>query len=468
MPASWRISARTASIPWSSSWRSRRSSTSISLTRRRRSSAPSAMPCPTYTERSESSLPQRVVVTGLGLVTPVGNDVESTWQGLLAGKSGAAPITKFDPKDQSVRFACEVKGFDALRYMDRKEARRYDLFAQFALAAAHQAVSQAGLEGKFPDPERTGVVIGSGIGGMQTYEENCKIFLTKGPDRVSPFFVPMFIPDIAAGLVSIRYGLKGPNFATVSACASSAHAIGESFNMIRTGKADAMVTGGSEGAITGLTVAAFANMKALSTRNDAPETASRPFDKERDGFVLADGGAMVILESLEHAERRGTRILGEVLGYGLSADAYHITSPAECGEGAQRAMRDALEDGKIDLNDVGYINAHGTSTPQGDIAETQAVKAVFGEHARNLVFGSTKSMTGHLLGGAGALEFIVSLLASTCGVIPPTINQFTPDPECDLDSAPNRKVERRVDVALSNSFGFGGHNVTLAVRRWES
>jgi 3-oxoacyl-[acyl-carrier-protein] synthase II len=303
---------------------------------------------------------------------------------------------------------------------------------------------------------------------MQTYEDNCSLYLTKGPDRVSPFFVPMFIPDIAAGLVSIRYGLKGPNFATVSACASSAHAIGESFSMIRQGSADAMVTGGSEGAITGLTVAAFANMKALSTRNDSPETASRPFDKDRDGFVLGDGGAMVVLESLEHAERRGARILGEVLGYGSSADAYHITSPAESGEGAQRALKSALEDGHIDIKDVGYINAHGTSTPQGDIAETRAVKAAFGEQARKLVFGSTKSMTGHLLGGAGALEFIVSLLASNCGVIPPTINQFTPDPECDLDSAPNRRVERRVDVALSNSFGFGGHNVTLAVRRWEA
>jgi 3-oxoacyl-[acyl-carrier-protein] synthase II len=426
------------------------------------------MPCHTSTKRSESSLTRRVVVTGVGLVTPVGNDVESTWQGLLDGKSGAAPITKFDASNQRVRFACEVKGFDPLQYIDRKEARRYDLFAQLALAAAHQAITQAGLEGKFPNPDRTGVVIGSGIGGMQTYEDNCSLYLTKGPDRVSPFFVPMFIPDIAAGLVSIRYGLKGPNYATVSACASSAHALGESFNMIRHGTADAMVSGGSEGAITGLTVAAFANMKALSSRNDSPETASRPFDKDRDGFVLGDGGAMVVLESLEHAERRGAHILGEVLGYGLSADASHITSPAEHGEGAQRAMRSALADGQIDLKDVGYINAHGTSTPQGDVAETEAVKAVFGDQARKLIFGSTKSMTGHLLGGAGALEFVVSLLTSTCGVVPPTINQFTPDPECDLNSAPNRKVERKVDVALSNSFGFGGHNVTLAVKRWEA
>jgi 3-oxoacyl-[acyl-carrier-protein] synthase II len=412
-------------------------------------------------------LSRRVVVTGLGLVTPVGTDVASTWNGLLDGTPGAAPITKFDPQKLSVRFACEVKGFDPLQYMDRKEARRYDLFAQLALAAAHQAVTQAGLEGRFPNSDRTGVVIGTGIGGMQTYEDNCMLYLTKGPDRVSPFFVPMFIPDIAAGLVSIRYGIKGPNFATVSACASSAHAIGESCNLIRQGIADAMVTGGAEAAITGLTVAAFSNMKALSTRNDSPATASRPFDLDRDGFVLGDGGAIVVLESLEHAERRGARILGEVLGYGLSADAYHITSPAEHGEGAQRAMRACLEDGRIDPKDVGYINAHGTSTPQGDVAETEAVKAVFGEHARHLIFGSTKSMTGHLLGAAGALEFGVSLLVATCGVIPPTINQFTPDPECDLDSAPNRKIERRVDTALSNSFGFGGHNVTLAVRRWE-
>ncbi len=410
----------------------------------------------------------RVVVTGLGLVTPVGTDVESTWNALLAGTPGAAPITKFDPQKLSVRFACEVKGFDPLKYIDRKEARRYDLFAQFALAAAHQAVTQAGLEGKFPSPERTGVVIGSGIGGMQTYEDNCTAYVLKGPDRVSPFFVPMFIPDIAAGLVSIRYGLKGPNYATVSACASSAHAIGDSFHMIRNGVADAMVTGGSEAAITGLTVAAFANMKALSSRNDSPATASRPFDQDRDGFVLGDGGAIVVLESLEHAERRGARILGEVLGYGSSGDAYHITSPAEHGEGAQRAMQSCLTDGRIDPKDVDYINAHGTSTEQGDVAETEAVKAVFGEQATKLVFGSTKSMTGHLLGGAGALEFGVSLLAATCGVIPPTINQFTPDPRCDLDCAPNRKVERSVKVALSNSFGFGGHNVTLAVKRWEA
>jgi 3-oxoacyl-[acyl-carrier-protein] synthase II len=406
-------------------------------------------------------------VTGVGLVTPIGPDVATTWDGLLAGRSGAGPITKFDPARLSVRFACEVKGFDPLQYIDRKEAKRFDLFAQFALGAAHQAMTQAGLEGKVPDPNRVGVILGSGIGGMQTYEDNCTAYVLKGPDRVSPFFVPMFIANMAPGLVSMRYGLKGPNYATVSACASSAHAIGESFNLIRAGTADAMVTGGSEAAITGLTVAAFSNMKAMSTRNDDPVTASRPFDKDRDGFVLGDGGAVVVLESLEHAQRRGATILAEVLGYGLSGDAYHMSAPAPEGEGAQRAMRMCLDDGRIALERVGYINAHGTSTPQGDVAETQAVKAVFGPQARQLIFGSTKSMTGHLLGGAGALEFAVSMLVATTGKVPPTINQFTPDPDCDLDCAPNVMVERNVDVAISNSFGFGGHNVTLAVRRFE-
>ena len=404
-----------------------------------------------------------MVVTGAGMVTPVGLTAETTWTALLAGTSGAGPITKFDPAGQQVRFACEVTGFDPQEYMDRKEARRYDLFAQYAIAAAHQAVTQAGLDRVCPDPNRVGVVIGSGIGGMQTFEDNCRTFLEKGPDRVSPFFVPMFIPNMAAGLVSMRYRFRGPNFATVSACASSAHAIGESYRMIRDGLADAIVSGGSEAAITGLTVAAFANMKAMSTRNDDPAGASRPFDKDRDGFVLGDGGSVVVLESLEHAEARGAEILGEVLGYGLSGDAYHMSAPAPEGEGAQRAMRGCLEDGEIEPTRVGYINAHGTSTPLGDIAETQAVKAVFGEHARSLIFGSTKSMTGHLLGGAGALEFIVALFAVIRGRIPPTINYRTPDPECDLDCGPNTMVKRETDVALSNAFGFGGHNATLAV-----
>lgn len=409
---------------------------------------------------------RRVVVTGLGLVTPVGLSVAQTWDSLLAGKSGAAPITKFDPSRLQVRFACEVKGFDPLAYLERKEAKRMDLFTQFAMAASHEAVTQAGLEGKFPVPERTGVVIGSGIGGMMTFEEQCLIYLQKGPDRVSPFFVPMFIPDIAAGHVSIRYGLKGPNFCTVSACSSSAHAIGESYELIKSGAAECMVTGGAEAAITGITIAGFQNMKALSTRNDAPEQASRPFDRGRDGFVLADGGASIVLESLDHATARGATILGEVLGYGMSADANHITAPAPDGDGARRAMLACLAGGAIAPETVGYINAHGTSTPLGDIAETTAVKAVFGAHAKRLIFGSTKSMTGHLLGGAGALEFVVSLLVARTGKVPPTINQTSPDPECDLDCAPNHMVERQVEVALSNSFGFGGHNVTLAVGRF--
>jgi 3-oxoacyl-[acyl-carrier-protein] synthase II len=406
---------------------------------------------------------RRVVVTGLGLVSPVGLTVDETWNALLAGTSGAAPITKFDASNQQVRFACEVKGFDAQLYMDRKEARRFDLFAQFALGASHQAVVQAGLDVNAPNKQRIGVILGSGIGGMQTYEDNCRAFYEKGPDRVSPFFVPMFIANMAPGLVSMRYGFQGPNFAPVSACASSAHAIGTSYHMIRDGVADAIVAGGSEAAITGLTVAAFANMKAMSTRNDDPTRASRPFDLARDGFVLGDGAASVVLESLEHAERRGATILGEVIGYGLSGDAYHMSAPAPEGEGAQRAIRMCLESGKIDPARVGYINAHGTSTPLGDIAETKAVKAVFGAHARELIFGSTKSMTGHLLGGAGALEFVVAMLVAIRGEIPPTINQENQDPECDLNCAPNKMVQRKVDVALSNAFGFGGHNATLAV-----
>jgi 3-oxoacyl-[acyl-carrier-protein] synthase II len=337
---------------------------------------------------------RRVVVTGLGMITPVGLTVAESWTNLLAGKSGAAPITKFDASALQVRFACEVKGFDPLLYIDRKEARRYDLFSQLALATAAQAVQHAGLDGGFPDPERTGVLIGSGIGGMTTFVDQVELYLTKGPDRVSPFFIPMFIPDIAAGLVSIRYGLQGPNYCTVSACASSAHAIGGSFDLIRHGRADCMVCGGTEAGIHGVAIAGFQNMKALSTRNDDPATASRPFDQDRDGFVMGDGAAVVILESLEHAQARGATILGEVRGYGMSGDAHHITQPAPDGSGARLAMRHCLEDGRIAPGDVGYINAHGTSTPQGDIAETNAVKAVFGDHARSLVFGPGICLAG--------------------------------------------------------------------------
>ncbi|HEY3934752.1 MAG TPA: beta-ketoacyl-ACP synthase II [Gemmatimonadales bacterium] len=407
---------------------------------------------------------RRVVVTGLGLVTPVGLTVDETWQALLAGTSGAARITKYDPTAWAVRFACEVKGFDPAGYIDRKEARRYDLFAQLGIAAAHQAMVQAGLAAGAADPARAGAIVGSGIGGMMTFQENCEAFLQKGPDRVSPFFVPMFIPDIAAGLISIRYRLQGPNFATVSACSSGAHAIGTSWQLIRGGIADVMLTGGCEAAITGLSVAAFANMKALSTRNDDPAAASRPFDRGRDGFVLADGAGMLVLEEYEHARARGATILGEIIGYGASADAFHITQPPPDGRGAIQAMQSCLASGSIALDDVDYINAHGTSTPQGDIAETNAVKAVFGAHARRLIFASTKSMTGHALGAAGAIEAVISLLVAARGEVPPTINQTDPDPECDLDCVPNTMRRTPVRVALSNSFGFGGHNATLAVR----
>jgi 3-oxoacyl-[acyl-carrier-protein] synthase II len=409
---------------------------------------------------------RRVVVTGLGLVTPVGNTVEQSWSALVAGTSGAARIQRFDPAAFDVQFACEVKGFDPLTVMDRKEAKRMDVFCHFAVAATKEAVESAGLSGGFPCPESTGVLIGSGIGGIATFEEQCSIFLTKGPNRVSPFFVPMFIPDMAAGLVSMRWGLRGPNYCTVSACASSAHAIGESFRLIADGDADAMVAGGAEAAITGLAMAGFGNMKALSTRNDDPTTASRPFDKERDGFVMGEGSGIAILESLEHAQARGARILCEVIGYGMSADAYHMTQPAPEGRGAQQAMRAALRNAGVKPGQIGYINAHGTSTPHGDVAETHAVKAVFGEAARKLVFGSTKSMTGHQLGAAGGVEFAICALVLEKGIIPPTINQKTPDPECDLDCAPNKAVTRNVDVAMSNSFGFGGHNVSLIVGKF--
>ncbi len=409
---------------------------------------------------------RRVVVTGLGLVTPVGNDVETSWSALIAGTSGAARIRRFDPSPLEVQFGCEIKGFDAAAYLDRKEARRYDLFAQYAIAAATQAVRDAGLEGRFPAVDRTGVLIGSGIGGISTFLEQTQIYLTQGPARVSPFFVPMFIPDMASGLVAMRYGLTGPNYCTVSACASSAHAVGEAFRLVQDCDADAMIAGGAEAAISPLAIAGFANMKALSTRNDDPAHASRPFDLTRDGFVLGDGAGIVVLESLEHAERRGARILAEVAGYGMSADAYHMTQPAPDGRGAQLAMRAALSDAGVSPADVGYVNAHGTSTPPGDLAETKAVKQVFGDHARKLIFGSTKSMTGHLLGAAGGLEFAICVLALSRGMIPPTINLTTPDPECDLDCAASGAVRRQVDVAMSNSFGFGGHNVSLIARRF--
>ncbi len=408
---------------------------------------------------------RRVVVTGLGVVSPLGNTAADSWESLVAGKSGAGPILRFDPSEMDVRFACEVKEFDPLDYMDRKEVKRSDRFVHYAMAATAEAMRDAGFNGTLPDPDNTGVVIGSGIGGIYTFEEQCRISIQKGYKRVSPFFVPMFIPDMGSGLISIKYGAKGPNYCTVSACASSAHALGESFRLIQSGEAEMMIAGGAEAAVTPLAIAGFANMKALSPRNDEPEKASRPFDKERDGFVMGDGAGVLILESLESAQARGATIRGEVLGYGMSADAHHMTQPVPGGEGARRAMAAALEDANLAPTDIQYINSHGTSTPHGDIAETQAVKALFGDHAHDLVMSSTKSMTGHLLGATGALEAAITLMAMEHGVIPPTINNEFPDPECDLNCAPNVKLEREVDTAITNSFGFGGHNVTLALGR---
>ena len=412
---------------------------------------------------------RRVVITGAGLVTPVGLDVEETWAALLAGKSGGAPITQFDARDHSVRFACEAKGFDPGVYIDRKEVKRTDRYSQFAIAASVQAMRQAGFEEGLGgvDPELFGAIVASGIGGIQTFEEQHQKLLERGPGRVSPFFVPMFISDIAAGLVSIRYGLKGPNYCTVSACASGAHAIGNAFRHIRAGDADLMLAGGAEAAVCPTAVAGFANMTALSTRNDSPETASRPFDATRDGFVLGEGAGMVVLEELESARRRGAAILAEVVGYGLTGDAYHITGQPENHEGLARAMKMALREAGAQPGDVDYINAHGTSTPLNDSNETGGIKMVLGDHARNIVVGSTKSMTGHLLGAAGAIEGVFTALACREGKIPPTINYNEPDPECDLNYGTDGVSERPVRLALSNSAGFGGHNVSLAIRRFD-
>jgi 3-oxoacyl-[acyl-carrier-protein] synthase II len=414
---------------------------------------------------------RRVVITGLGMISPVGNDVATSWERLLAGTSGASTITQFEATEAfATRIACEVKDFDPSHVLDRKEARRYDRFAQFALVVADEAMRSAGLVDVEDDvePERFGVIFGSGIGGIATFEEQSRTLIERGPGRVSPFFVPMFIPDIAAGLISIRYGAMGANFATVSACSSSAHAIGEATRTIERGDADRMIAGGAEATITPLTIAGFSSMKAMSTRNDDPPAASRPFDAGRDGFVIGEGAGALILESLEHAQGRGAEILGEIVGYGLSADAYHITSPHPEGKGAQHAMRMALDDARAVPEEVDYINAHGTSTQQNDARETAAIRSVFGASADGLVVGSTKSMTGHLLGAAGAVEAVVSALACREGKIPPTINFSEADPDCDLDYAHHGMVERPVRLALSNSFGFGGHNVCLAIRRWEA
>lgn len=403
-------------------------------------------------------------ITGAGVLSPVGNSVEASWKNLLAGVSGAGPITRFDASDYDTRFACEVKEFSFEGVIDRKEAKRMDRFVQFAVVASHEAVRHAGLDLEALDRDRIGVIIGSGIGGMETFEEQHRNLIEKGHKRVSPFFIPMMISDMAAGQVSIGLGLKGPNFATVSACASGAHAIGEALRLLRAGDADAIVCGGAEATISPMAVAGFGNMRALSTRNDDPQHASRPFDRSRDGFVVGEGAGIVVLETESHARRRGAAPICELAGYGASGDAYHMTSPCVDGEGAARAMRRALADAGIDLASVGYINAHGTSTPAGDPIEVLAVKTVFGEHARRLMMGSTKSMTGHLLGAAGGLEAVITALAVSRGEVPPTTNLDEPDPACDLDFVAGSARTHRLDAALSNSFGFGGHNVTLAMK----
>ena len=406
----------------------------------------------------------RVFVTGTGVISPLGNDTEKFWSNLIAGKSGAGPITRFDVSAYGTRFACEVKDFTAEGVLDRKEAKRMDRFVQYAVVATHEALRNAGLDPESVDRTRVGVIIGSGIGGMETFEEQHANLVQKGPGRVSPFFIPMMIVDMAAGQVSIQFGLKGPNFATVSACASGAHAIGEALRLLRAGDADVILAGGSEATITPMALAGFGNARALSTRNDEPQRASRPFDAERDGFVIGEGAAMLVLETEAHARRRGATPLGELCGYGATGDAYHMTAPCVDGEGAARAMRRALDDARLPADRVQYVNAHGTSTPAGDPAEVSAIKTVFGEHARQLMVSSTKSMTGHLLGAAGGIEAVSTVLSLARGIVPPTINLEKPDPTCDLDFVPAQARTHRVTAALSNSFGFGGHNVTLALR----
>lgn len=418
------------------------------------------------TEYQNTPVRRRVVVTGMGAICAIGNDVDAVWEAAVAGRSGVAPITHFDPDGFETTFAAEVKGFDPDASVGRKERRRMDRYTQLAVTATREAVASSGLD-IGPIAERVGVLIGTGMGGIDTFEQGTEIMLERGPKRVSPFFVPMTLPNMASGVVAIDIGAKGPNLAPTSACAASAHAIGEAALMIRYGRADVMIAGGSEAPITRMGVAGFNAMGALSRRNDAPERASRPFDLERDGFVLAEGGAVLVLEELEHAMDRGATILGEVVGYGSTDDANHMVQPAPEGAGAARAMGLALQDAGIAPQDVGYINAHGTSTQLNERLETAAMKHAFGEHAAQVAISSTKSMTGHLLGAAGSLEAVITLRALATGVLPPTINQEVPDPDCDLDYIPNEAREADVAIAMSNSMGFGGHNVSLVFRRWE-
>lgn len=412
---------------------------------------------------------KRVVITGLGALTPLGNDLQSYWNALINGVSGAAPITLFDATKFKTRFACEVKGFDPEKYLERKEARKLDRFAQFAIATTAEAITDAGITQDNVNPDRVGVIWGSGIGGLKTFQDEAQGFFSgDGTPRFNPFFIPKMISDIASGHISIRYGFRGPNFTTVSACASSTNALIDAFNYIRLGKADIIVTGGSEATVYETGVGGFNALQALSTRNDSPETASRPFDKDRDGFVLGEGSGALILEELEHALKRGAKIYAEVVGGGASADAYHMTAPHPEGLGARNVMRAALEDAGMKPTDIDYINVHGTSTPLGDVAELKAITECFGQHAFNLNISSTKSMTGHLLGAAGAIEAIACVMAVKHDTIPPTINHFTDDPEIDsrLKLTFNKAEKRTVNAALSNTFGFGGHNASVIVKKY--
>ena len=409
---------------------------------------------------------KRVVVTGLGAVTPIGNTLAEYWEGLLSGRNGIGPITLFDASRHDCRIAGEVKRFSPHEYMDRKEAKRMDRFAQFGVAASKSAIADAQFVINELNAEQVGVIIGTGVGGLKVLEDQQEIYLTKGPDRCSPFMIPTMIANMAAGLTAIHIGAKGPNCCTVTACASGANAVGDAFRLIQNGYAQAMICGGTEAAVTPLALAGFASSRALSQRNDDPAHASRPFDRDRNGFVMGEGAGILVLEELEHALSRGARIYAEIIGYGMTCDAYHMTAPVPGGEGAARAMQMAMKDARITPEQVSYINAHGTSTPANDVTETKAIKKVLAEFAYSVAISSTKSMTGHLLGWSGGIEAVASVLAIANDQVPPTINLENPDPECDLDYVPNHSRAQKVDVVLSNSFGFGGHNVTLAFKKY--